>query len=145
MAYHYRKCIRGFSQLTKFLTDLTRDKVGGCWGDAEQQSVLALEAAMVTAPVLYLPDFEKRFIVTTDSSDVGIGVILERGFGCGLQSIAFLSWKLNATEIPDSAHGRELLRIVPWIVEALLTGTKSHYHSNRSRTITSPSQPDISK
>ena len=121
LASYYRKFIRGFSQLAKPMTDLTRDKVVWNWGDAQQQSFLALKAAMATTPVLRLPDFERQFVVTTDASDVAIGAILEQDFGSGLQPIAFSSRKLNPTEIRYSAYERELLGIV-WAI-----GQWKHY------------------
>ena len=121
LASYYRKFIRGFSQLAKPLTDLTRDKVVWHWGDAEQNSFLALKAAMATAPVLRFPDFELQFVVTTDASDVAIGAILEQDFGSSLQPIAFWSRKLNSTEIRYSAYERELLGIV-WAI-----GQWKHY------------------
>ena len=74
---YYRKYMHGFSQLAKPLIDLTRDKVNWHWDDAKQDSFLALKAAMATAPVLRLPDFERQFIVMTDASDMAIGTILE--------------------------------------------------------------------
>ena len=121
LASYYRKFIRGFSQIAKPLTDLTREKKTWCWEDAEQNSFTALKVAMATAPVLRLPDFEKQFVVTTDVSDVVIGAILEQDFGSGLQPVAFASRKLNATEIRYSAYERELLGIV-WAI-----GQWKHY------------------
>ena len=121
LASYYRKFVRGFSQLAKPLTDLTRAKVDWKWGDTEENSFLALKAAMATSPVLRLPDFERQFVVTTDASDVAIGAILEQDFGSGLQPIAFSSRKLNATEIRYSAYERELLGIV-WAI-----GQWKHY------------------
>ena len=59
LASYYRKFIRGFSHLAKLLTNLTREKVGWQWEEKEEHSFLALKAAMVTAPVLRLPDFER--------------------------------------------------------------------------------------
>ena len=115
LASYYRKFIRGFSQIAKPLTDLTREKKTWCWGDAEQNSFTALKVGMATAPVLRLPDFEKQFVVTTDASDVVIGAILEQDFGSGLHPVAFASGKLNATEILYSAYERELLGIV-WAI-----------------------------
>ena len=73
---------------------------------------MALNVAMVTAPVLHLPDFEQQFVVTTNASDVAVGAILEQNFGSGLQSIAFASRNLNATEICYSAYERKILSIV---------------------------------
>ena len=110
LASYYRKFIRGFSQIAKPLTDLTREKKTWCWGDAEQNSFTALlKVAMATAPVLRLPDFEKKFVVTTDASDVAVGAILEQDFGSGLQPVAFVSRKLSVTEIRYSAYERESL------------------------------------
>ena len=115
LASYYRKFVRGFSQLAKPLTDLTRAKVDWKWGDTKENSFLALKAAMATSPVLRLPDFERQFVVTTDASGVAIGAILEQDFGSGLQPIEFSSRKLNATEIRYSAYERELLGIV-WAI-----------------------------
>ena len=81
LASYYRKFIKGFSQLAKPLTDLTRDKTVWRWGDAETNSFTALKVAMATAPILRLPDFDKQFVVTTDASVVAIGAILEQDFG----------------------------------------------------------------
>ena len=121
LASYYRKFIRGFSQLAKPLTDLTGEKIGWQWDKREEQSFLALKAAMATAPVLRLPNFKRQFVVTTDASDVAIGAILEQDFGSGLQPIAFLSRKLNPTKIRYSAYERELLGIV-WAI-----GQWKHY------------------
>ena len=112
LASYYRKFIKGFSQLAKPMTYLTRDKVTCRWGDAEANSFKALKVAMATAPILRLPDFDKQFVVMTDASDVAVGAILEHDFGSGLQPIAFASRKLSATEIRYSAYEREMLGIV---------------------------------
>ena len=112
LASYYCKFIKGFSQLAKPLIDLTQEKVTWRWGDAKANSFMALKVAMATAPVLRLPDFEKQFVVTTDTSDVAVGAILEQNFGSELQPIAFASRKLNATEIRYSAYEREMLGIV---------------------------------
>ena len=53
------------------LTELTKEKVGWQWDKQEDQSFLALKAAMATAPVLRLPDFEHQFVVTTDAERRG--------------------------------------------------------------------------
>ena len=121
LASYYRKFIKGFSQLAKPLTDLTRDKVSWSWGESQESSFRALKVAIATAPILRLPDFERQFIITTDASDVAIGAILEQDFGLGLQPIAFSSRKLNSTEIRYSAYERELLGIV-WAI-----GQWKHY------------------
>ena len=103
------------------MTDLTRAKVVWTWGDVQDNNFKALKVAIATAPILRLPDFERQFVITTDASDVAIGTILEQDFGLGLQPIAFLSRKLNSTEIRYSAYERELLGIM-WAI-----GQWKHY------------------
>ena len=85
------------------MMDLTREKNAWSWGDDQERSFTALKVAIATAPVLRLPNFEQQFVITTDASDVAIGVILEQDFGSGLQPIAYSSRKLNPTEIRYSA------------------------------------------
>ena len=46
LASYYRKFIKGFSQLAKPLTDLTRDKAVWRWGDAEAKSFTALKVCI---------------------------------------------------------------------------------------------------
>ena len=83
----------------------------------------------MTAPVLKLPDFERKFTVTTDASEVSVGAILQQDFGEGLQPICYESKKLNPAESRYGAYERELLGIV-WAV-----GKWRHYLSGRHFTI----------
>ena len=124
LASYYRKFIQGFRQIARPLTDLTRAEISWDWNDREEQSFLQLKAALATAPVLRLPDFDQQFVVTTDASNVAMGAILEQNFGYGLQPVAFASRKLNKAEIRYSAYERELFGIV-WAL-----GQWRHYFQN---------------
>ena len=115
LASYYRKFIRGFSQFAKPLTEMTKSTLKWQWRDAEERNLLALKVALVTAPVLRLPDFNKQSVVTTDAIDVAVGAILEQDFGNGLQHIAFASRKLHLTEVRYSVYERELIGIV-WAI-----------------------------
>ena len=112
LASYYRKFIRGFSEIARPLTDLTKAAKTWDWKEPQNSAFLRLKVALATAPVLLLPNFEKQFIVTTDASDAAVGAILEQDHGRGLQPIAFASRKLNSTEMRYSAYERELLGIV---------------------------------
>ena len=112
LASYYRRFVRGFSEMARPLTQLTRAGVEWEWSTAQHQAFNRLKLALTTAPVLKLPDFEKQFIVTTDASDAAVGAILEQDFGNGLQPVAFASRKLNGAEMRYSAYERELLGIV---------------------------------
>ena len=74
-----------------------------------------LKTALVTAPVLQLPDFDHEFTVTTDALEVSVGGILQQNFGQGLQPVAYESRKLNPTKCRYSTYKREMLGIV-WAV-----------------------------
>ena len=76
LASYYRKFIRGFSQLARPMTDLTRAKVAWTWGNAQDNNFKTLKVAIAIAPILHLPDFERQFVIKTDVSDVAIGAIL---------------------------------------------------------------------
>ena len=120
LASFYRKFIWHFSEIAAPLTDLTkkgRAKVWSpeVWGEKEDAAFTNLKLAMVTAPVLQLPDFDREFTVTTDASEVSVGAILQQDFGRGLQPLCYDSRKLNPAECRYSAYERELLGIV-WAV-----------------------------
>ena len=104
LASYYRRFVRGFSEMARPLTQLTRAGVDWEWSTAQHQAFNRLKLALTTAPVLKLPDFEKQFVVTTDASDAAVGAILEQDFGNGLQPVAFASRKLNGAEMRYSAY-----------------------------------------
>ena len=112
LASYYRRFVRGFSEMARPLTALTRAGVEWEWSTPQHQAFNRLKLALTTAPVLKLPDFERQFVVTTDASDAAVGAILEQDFGNGLQPVAFASRKLNGAEMRYSAYERELLGIV---------------------------------
>ena len=69
--------MRGFSEMARLLTALTRAGVEWYWSEVQHQAFNRLKLALTTAPVLKLPDFERQFVVTTDASDAAVGAILE--------------------------------------------------------------------
>ena len=112
LASYYKRFVRGFSEMARPLTELTRAGVEWKWSTSQHQAFNRLKLALTTVPVLRLPDFERQFVVTTDASDAVVGAILEQDFGKGLQPVAFASRKLNGAEMRYSAYERELLCMV---------------------------------
>ena len=112
LASYYRRFVKGFSQIARPLTDLTKAKVSWKWSRVEEESFVKLKATLASSPILRLPDFGRQFVVTTAASDVPVGAILDQDFGHGLQTVAFASRKLNNAESRYSAYERELLGII---------------------------------
>lgn len=60
------------------------------WDDNAQQAFNTLKTAIISAPVLFLPDFSIQFILQTDASDTGMGAVLtEHGHPISLFSKKF--------------------------------------------------------
>ena len=72
---YYRKFVKGFSQLTTPLTDLTK-KGAFSWTDEVQATFGNMKQVMSSFPVLALPDFTQPFVLECDASGTGIGAVL---------------------------------------------------------------------
>jgi len=76
-------------------------------------SFLALKAAMMASPVLRLPYFSQEFIIETDASNLGIGVVLmQEG-----RPIAFFSKKLGPKMCAASVYIKELHAITEAVLK----------------------------
>ena len=111
LASYYQKFIRGFSETTRPLKNLTKAAKTWDWKESQNSALLQLKIAIATALVCLLPSFEKQFIITIDASDEAVGAILETNQVRGLQSIAFARRKLNITQMRYSVYECELLGI----------------------------------
>jgi hypothetical protein len=77
---YYRKFITGYGGVAAPLTALLKREAFS-WNDEAELAFLQLKAVLVSAPLLQLPDFSKRFIVDCDASGAGFGGVLHQGDG----------------------------------------------------------------
>ena len=110
----YRRFIPHFSEIASPLTDLTAKSAPNkvIWTDQHQQAFDTLKKVIITYPVLRNPDFDKMFILQTDSSDRGIGAVLLQEFNGTKLPILFISKKLLFRERQYSTIEKECLAIV---------------------------------
>ena len=107
LAQFYRRFVRNFSSLAAPLTDLLKLPKFN-WSILADRAFQQLKVALISSPVLHLPDFDKLFDVATDASGVGIGAVLSQE----LHPISFFSEKLSEAKGRYSNYDRELYAIV---------------------------------
>ena len=112
---YYQKFIANYADITAPLTDLTKKNAPTTvsWTTKCEQSFKAVKEMLSSSPVLSIPDFSKPFLVQTDASDIGLGVILSQvGTGGEEHPICYLSRKLLPRERNYSVIEKECLAIV---------------------------------
>ena len=134
LAGHYQHFIKGFANVTWLVYDMLGKEVKmglvQLPQDA-QEAVRVLKKKIQMAPVLIFPDFNKSFLLKTDASKEGLGVVLSRkqddgcyhpiafGSRCLMpfeknyhsSKLEFLTLKWSITE-----HFKEYLAYAPFVV-----------------------------
>ena len=88
------------------LTALTSKNVQFTWDGTHQQAFATLKHALVSFPVLDYLTKHDTFVLTTDTSDTGVGVILSRARGAVLE---YTSRVLTKAELSYSTTAKECL------------------------------------
>lgn len=112
VASWYRRFIPNFSTIVAPMTALLCKNKKWFWSDDCERALQQIKTALVTAPILTCPDFNRPFIVQTDASNFGIGAALTQQFDDGERVICYISRSLTRQERNYSTVERELLSIV---------------------------------
>ncbi|KAA0054256.1 putative retroelement pol polyprotein [Cucumis melo var. makuwa] len=104
---YYRRFIANYGAIATPLTRLTK-KNNFHWSKEATMAFETLKKAMVTLPILALPDFQQPFEIETDASGFGVGAVLSQN----KRLIAYFSQKLSETAREKLVYERELMAIV---------------------------------
>ena len=75
---YYRRFIQDFAKIAEPLTSMIKkDKIFD-WTSECQKSFLNLKEKLMKPPILSLPDFDKPFVLITDASNTGLGIVLSQ-------------------------------------------------------------------
>jgi hypothetical protein len=94
-AGYYRRFIEGFSTITSPLTKLARKEVKFVWSEGCEANFQELKERLTSAPALALPSETEGFVVYSDASKRGLGLLLmQHG-----RVIAYASRQLKSHEV----------------------------------------------
>ncbi|GFU59459.1 retrovirus-related Pol polyprotein from transposon 297 [Trichonephila clavipes] len=104
-----------FGTIASPLTDALKEKIKKekiTWDEKCGKAFEELKAKLVSQPILFAPDFATDFILQTDASEVGAGVVLSQRIEGEEHPIVFLSKKFSKAERNYSTVERELAAII---------------------------------
>ncbi|KAF3675302.1 hypothetical protein FXO38_04813 [Capsicum annuum] len=104
---YYRKYMSSYDAICRPLTNLLK-KDAFIWNKEADIAFKALKTAMFSTPVLILLDFAKEFVVETDASHYGIGVVLmQKG-----KPVAYFSKVLSPKHRGKSIYEKEYMALL---------------------------------
>ncbi len=113
---YYKIYVQDLSTITHPLYALLKKDVVGTWSEEAQEAFNTLKEKVSEFPILRRPDFNKVFILHTDWSALGIGVILGQLDEEGKEYvIAYASRSNNKAESNYSSYEGECL-VVVWAI-----------------------------
>ncbi|ETL88850.1 hypothetical protein L917_12120, partial [Phytophthora nicotianae] len=104
LAGYYRRFIHRFAALVLPLSALVKKDVQWVWDETQRQAFNAIKLVLQHAPVLWLPDFNRPFIVTSDASHACISGVLSQLHDGSDLPVAFSSKKLGPRELNFPVH-----------------------------------------
>jgi len=78
------------------------------WTPVAEEAFLAFKRVLTSAPLLQLPDFDKRFIIDYGAFGAGFGAVLHQGDG----AVAFFSRAVAPHHAKLTAYEQELIGLV---------------------------------
>lgn len=110
---YFRKFIRGFAEIARPLTQLTKKDVEWTWGDIQETAFQTLKKRLIERPVLGIYDRNARTELHTDASKLGLGgILLQYQIDSVLKPIAYFSRVTTKEEQFYHSYELETLAVV---------------------------------
>ena len=111
-ASYYRRFIKKFAQIARPLHQIMEKNRVFDWTKECQEAFDKLKTALSCPPVLSYPDVNKRFILDTDASGLGISGIISQVFEDGEHPVSYFSRGLSKGERNYCITRLELLAVI---------------------------------
>jgi hypothetical protein len=145
MTGYFRRFIDKYAQKTHALTQLLKQGAEYIWGANQESAFESLKQALVSAPVLKLPDWQSDspFEIVCDASYQGIGGMLQLDG----HPVAFESRKLNKAELNYSATELEMLAVVHCIKawRCYIEGKDVHVYTDHKPNVSFVTNPGMTR
>ena len=108
----YRRFIKDFSQIARFLTNLLAKDAPFEFTDEYLKAFHILKKALVSAPIIQPPDWSLLFEIMCDASDFAIGAVLGQTKDKKHHAIAYASNTLTRAQLNYETTEKELLAVI---------------------------------
>jgi hypothetical protein len=108
----YQRFIQNFSQISRPLTHLLDKDAPFIFTDQCLQSFHTLKKALISAPIIYLPDWHLPFEIMCDASDYAVGAVLGQSKDKKHYAISYASKTLTVPQLNYATTEKELLVMV---------------------------------
>lgn len=146
LATYFRKFLSNFASMAHPLHQLCKKDAPYNWSPTCQEAFEAIQDALVSAPVLAMPDLRAdapEFFVHCDASIVGVGAVLVQNG----RPVAYESRKLIPAECNYTTTDQELLSVVHAlrVWRCYLEGVKCTVVTDHNPLVHLPTQPTLSR
>lgn len=112
LSNYYRRYVENYAEIARPLYDLCKKDVKYKWNEECDMAFNTLKNALSNPPVLIFPDFNEKFILHTDASNIAVGSVLTQGEIPNDRAICYFSKTLNSAQTRYSTVEKELLAII---------------------------------